>query len=174
MTNVCYLCHRYCLTCTNQYDYTCTSCADSYYLWRQYSTRCNYYCNEGVYTSGGIRGEYVVATSNRVCGICDIGCKFCASSSSKCYICQDSHFLVDNKATCAATFTCKQCINSTVVTDGCAANDNYCRANNCPAFFYFRVNRTSTGNKHDDPTNNLYTSFTQAPGEGVDTSLNNY
>jgi proprotein convertase subtilisin/kexin type 5 len=125
-----------------------------------------------VYTSGGTKGEYVISTSTRTCGICDTGCKFCATSSSKCYICQDSHFLVDNKATCASTFTCQQCTNSSVVTDGCAASDNYCRITDCPAFFYFRVNRTSTGNRDDDPMNNNYLSFTQA--QGVDTSLNGY
>lgn len=56
LTNICYLCHKYCLTCTDQYDYKCTSCAGSYYLWQQYTTRCNYFCNEGVYASGGTRG----------------------------------------------------------------------------------------------------------------------
>jgi hypothetical protein len=53
VTNFCYLCHQYCLTCIDQYDYTCKSCAYSYYLWQQYPityagqqvTRCNYYCN---------------------------------------------------------------------------------------------------------------------------------
>lgn len=160
VTNVCYLCHRYCLTCSDQYDNTCTSCAYSYYYWSQYPNRCNYYCNEGVYTSGGTKGEYVIATTNRACGVCDAGCKFCATTSSKCYICQDSHFLVDNKDTCAATFNCKQCVNATVVTDGCAAADKYCRQTNCPAFFYFRVNRTSSGNVQDGPTNAIYKYFT--------------
>lgn len=75
-------------------------------------------------------------------------------------------------ATCASRFNCQQCTNSTVVTDGCAATDNYCRAASCPAFFYFRVNRTSTGNRDDDPTNNQYLYFTQAIS--VDTALNGY
>lgn len=47
LTNVCYLCHKYCLTCTDQYDNTCTSCAFSYFYWNQqaaYPNRCNYYC----------------------------------------------------------------------------------------------------------------------------------
>jgi hypothetical protein len=56
LTNVCYLCHKYCLTCTDQYDTTCNSCAYSYYYWQQYSNRCNYYCSEGVFTNGGTKG----------------------------------------------------------------------------------------------------------------------
>jgi hypothetical protein len=60
-TNVCYLCHRYCLTCTDMYDHSCTACAYSFYKWQQgaYGNRCGYYCKEGSYTAGGLVGEYV-------------------------------------------------------------------------------------------------------------------
>lgn len=57
-TNICYLCHRYCFTCTDKFDYTCSACAFSYFKWQQgfYGNRCNYFCNEGNYTAGGLVG----------------------------------------------------------------------------------------------------------------------
>lgn len=97
LSNVCYLCHKYCLQCTNQYDNTCTSCSLGYYLWQQYPNRCNYYCKEGVYSTGGALGEYVISITGRLCGLCAAGCQFCASSSNKCYVCQDDRFLVDDR-----------------------------------------------------------------------------
>ena len=145
-TNVCYLCHRYCLTCTNKYDYSCSACASSYYKWQQshYGNRCGYFCNEGNYTAGGLVGEYIYATygadPHRRCALCSAGCKYCATAPSTCYMCHDNYYLLDDKAAWLAPFTCAQCQTTGsggVVTDGCHSVDKHCRATNCPIFFYF-------------------------------------
>ena len=165
-TNVCYLCHRFCLTCTNKYDYTCSACAYSFYKWQQYSNRCNYYCREGVYTAGGTKGEFIDATygadPHRRCSTCDTGCKYCATTSSTCYQCQDNYYLLDDKAECLAQYTCAQCQSTGsggAVTDGCHSVNKHCRASNCPIFFYFEVSRTGSNNYAS--TANKYKFFTE-------------
>ena len=112
-TNLCYLCHRYCLTCTDQYDYTCSNCTKTFFKWipnsdAKYVARCNYYCMEGHF-SNAINGIYLPGQfikylsyniADRNCGVCDNGCQFCSASSDNCYMCWDTHFLMDDKATC--------------------------------------------------------------------------
>jgi hypothetical protein len=178
-TNVCYLCHRYCLTCTNKYDSSCTSCASTFYKWQQaaYGNRCGYFCNEGSYSSGGLVGEYVDAVygsdPQRRCALCSAGCQYCATALSNCYRCQDNYFLLDDMAECNARFTCAQCQPSGsggVVTDGCATSNNYCRPSGCPAFFYFPVYRTGSGDSSS--TNAKYNFFTQ--NATLDNTQNKY
>jgi len=169
-TNVCYLCHRFCLSCSDKYDYTCSTCASGFFKWQQYSNKCGYYCPEGDYTAGGKVGEYVHATYSwdppspsrdyntyRQCKTCDAGCEYCATSSSTCYMCQDNYFLLDDYQTCQTTFNCPSCS----VSDGCASRDKYCRPSNCPAYFYFPVYRTGYSNDSSG-TNARYLYFTQA------------
>lgn len=55
-TNVCYLCHRYCYTCTDKYDYSCSACAYGFFKWQQYGSRCGYFCKEGSFAVGGLVG----------------------------------------------------------------------------------------------------------------------
>lgn len=78
---------------------------------------------------------------------------------------------MDNKNTCKSTFTCQECTKSSI-TDGCQSSDKYCRPKDCPTYFYFRVNRTSSGNRNDDPTNPMYQYFTYAAT--LDTAANGY
>ena len=165
---MCYLCHRYCLTCTNKYDYSCSACAYSYYKWQHtsYGNRCGYFCNEGLY-DGTRLGEYVDPTygsdPDRRCAVCAAGCKYCASTATTCYECYDTYYLLDDKASCLALFTCPQCQLSGsggIVTDGCHSVDKHCRASNCPAYFYFPVRRTGSGDFSS--TDARYNYFTEA------------
>lgn len=181
-TNVCYLCHRYCYTCTNKYDYSCTACASGFFKWQQYGNRCGYFCKEGSFSVGGLVGEYVDPvfsfspttgtnyTGYRQCKLCDAGCQYCASSSSTCYQCQDNYFLLDDRSSCTTTFNCPIC---TGVSDGCAARDKLCRINNCPANFYFPVYRTGYTND-SSATNAKYLFFTQAATATLSYSTNYY
>lgn len=50
-TSVCYPCHRFCITCTAQYDYTCSRCANGFYKWQQYGPICSFFCPEGDYST---------------------------------------------------------------------------------------------------------------------------
>jgi len=113
---------------------------------------------------------------NRVCVVCDAGCQFCASAAAQCYVCQNNYFLLDDKETCAATFTCPQCqstSNGGVVTDGCASVNKYCRINNCPTYFYFPLYLSSNGGSSNTlVTNSRYDYFTNA--SSVDNTVNGY
>jgi hypothetical protein len=79
--------------------------------------------------------------------------------------------LLDDNAQCLSTFNCPLCVDPTYTTDGCASRNNYCRISDCPAFFYFKVNRTG-GGLQDGSLNNIYLFFTQ--NATLDTSLNKY
>lgn len=176
-TNVCYLCHVYCLQCTDNLDSTCSKCSGSYYKWQQaaYGNRCNYYCIEGSQSVGGLLGEYVDPTTsvaNRACVVCAAGCQFCAYAAAQCYVCQNNYYLIDDKSTCTSTFNCPQCLNTTLVTDGCQTVDKYCRTT-CPTFFYFTLYLSVNGGSGDLlVTNSRYDYFTNA--SSLDNTINGY
>lgn len=48
-SHFCYLCHKFCKTCSNHDDNTCSTCIDTYYKWQQSRSVCSYYCPEGTY-----------------------------------------------------------------------------------------------------------------------------
>lgn len=95
--------------------------------------------------------------------MCNSGCKYCSGTASTCFICQDDHYLLDDRAACLATYTCAQCkapAAGGIVTDGCHTVDKYCRPTDCPVYFYFKVYRTGSGDTSS--TNAKYFYFTEA------------
>jgi len=66
-------------------------------------------------------------------------------------MCRDMAFLIDDKATCEATFpwgdntqiasktNCRKCryLRATYPNEVCQSRDKICRTGNCPAYFYF-------------------------------------
>jgi len=178
---VCYLCHKYCLTYSDITDFSCLSCSSSFFKWQQasYGNRCNYFCSEGSYAANSTVGEFITpinSSSSRTCSVCAPGCKYCSSSASNCYICQDDYFLIDDMAFCRAIFRCKLCqtvVSGGVVTDGCQSFDKICRFNSCPIYFYFPLYTASNGGVNDSlATNSKYNYFTYAAL--LNTSENGY
>lgn len=170
-TNICYLCHEYCFTCNQRFNYNCQACAAGYYKWQQYSNYCHRYCHAGVYTSGGIVGEFLAsnAATTRVCTRCDTGCYYCSGTASTCYMCQDNYYLVDDRTTCISTYSTTSSYYASV-TDGCYSRDKYCRPTDCPAYFYFKVPRTGTGSATDPK----YYYFTTLTTDKLDNTANGY
>lgn len=167
-TNICYLCHQYCFTCTQRFMYNCQACAAGYYKWQQYSNICHRYCRVGSYTAGGNRGEFIAsnAATTRQCSICDPGCYYCDTIASNCFICQDNYYLVDDNTTCISTYSTTSSYYASV-TDGCQSRNKYCRPTDCPAYFYFKVARGGA-------TDAKYNYFTIDTTDKLDNTKNGY
>ena len=43
-SHFCYLCYFTCKTCSDRFDYTCSSCVLNYYKWQQSRSICGYFC----------------------------------------------------------------------------------------------------------------------------------
>jgi hypothetical protein len=115
-SDTCVPCDYRCRTCFGILNSQCYTCTRNSYLSVQapFSNNCDTFCRTGGHLAGENIGEYIIAgigLTTRLCTLCDSNCRFCLSYNYQCYLCRDTAFLIDNKATCESTFptSCSAC-----------------------------------------------------------------
>ena len=105
-------------------------------MWAQKYGYCYGTCPYGIYGSGWT-GE-IVATAN-TCQKCNDYCVVCYSSTTQCYICKDSAYLLDIKTDCETRY--KNNATCTACSYACPSTDYYCMPGGCPAQYFFKLKR---------------------------------
>ncbi len=114
-SHICYLCHSYCIQCSNLHKTTCTECAYNAYRSLQwgsattYINTCDIYCYNDVDRNYDnlYPGQYIAVLNSRVCQRCNTTCSVCAdlNGGQRCSYCVTTAALIRNYDLCRSTYT---------------------------------------------------------------------
>lgn len=174
---VCYLCNEHCQTCDGPLQTDCLTCTRFNYMWFQRPKYCSEGCPRGLFSSnpGDWYGEYILETAivtstgvgDRTCKPCNSNCRWCRRQADTCLQCKDTHYLLDIRTECRATYVtpgnCSVCTTSGInMCDDVRYNSDKRCVPACPEYFYFPLGRTTAASSMWSVKNIRYQPYTNS------------